>query len=114
MWGFLPISLYNKSIYYNEYENAWRIKDMIDIIDFMKNNKSKILLCFDILDNNMKYTSYQWAYKVDYLKSETDNCLMSYEQAMLFVVEFINNHGEEFFLTPFVHSLKWCIENNIP
>lgn len=94
-----------KPVKFSEYEDAYEIAVVPEILEVLLNNNC-VVLGGDILTKDMKYNYDNWYYEpledVDYLT----NVKRSYEKANDYIVKYIEKNGVNYFVVLVVTRLE--------
>lgn len=96
-YSWISKKLRAKSIYYSQYELAWKITHADDFIDEALLNQV-IVLGGDVLDSNLKYTRDNWYYEPNKQLTVKDNSVQSCNHMKDYINKYTANNGNDFYV----------------
>lgn len=78
-------------------EVAWRIQDVIEVLNYTKKNNI-VILGGDILSHDMAYTLDNWYYIPQHDMTKRENSLSSYELALEYINSYVLRNGDNFYV----------------
>lgn len=87
------ISSYTTSFY----EDAWKIKDVLDVLNFA-HSQNKTILGGDILTEKMQHNYDSWYYNIDKNRDLQYNTNRSLEIAKKYITDYINKNGDKYYV----------------
>ena len=85
------------SIEFTGAENAWKIKDALEVIEHFDKN-GIVVLGGDILTENFEYTYDNWYYDPDDTCSSLINAKNSIEKASEYISNYIAMNGSDYYI----------------
>ena len=96
-YSWISEKIKKKSIYFSQYELAWKISDANEFIeDALKNEV--IVLGGDILDSNMNYTCDNWYYEPDKSIERKVNSIQSCSCMKEYIDNYVKLNGTDYYI----------------